>query len=119
MIARRIHVSNVTHATIDIANNPSHKQGGPRRMRSIDGKEHRAPAKPGEIGGHQQAAEREARRPRKTQHDAINAERAAARRIGKLQMNGRKHLRHHHRSGRALRQPRGDQFRSGSRQCAP
>jgi hypothetical protein len=53
------------------------------------------------------------------EHDAVNAEGAGARRIREQQMERGEHLRHHQRRGRALRQPRQDQLRSGLRQPAP
>ena len=86
--------------------------------RHVDEK-HRAPAEPREIERHQHAAEQEAGRARQPEHDAVDAEGAAARGIRKQQMKGGKHLRHHQRRGRALRQPRRDQFGSGLRQPAP
>ncbi len=86
--------------------------------RHVD-EEHRAPAQPGEIRRHQNAAEQKAGRTRKAKHHAVNAEGTAARRIGKQQMKGGEHLRHHQRRGRALRQPREDQLGSGLRQPAP
>ena len=52
-------------------------------------------------------------------NDAVNAEGAAARGIGKQQMQRGEHLRHHQRRGGALRQSRNDQFRTGLRQPAP
>ena len=86
--------------------------------RHVDEK-HRAPAETGEIERHQQTAEQEARRARKAEHDAVDAEGAAARFIGEQEMHGRQHLRHHQRRGGALRQPRHDQFSAGLRQPAP
>ena len=57
--------------------------------------------------------------PGEPQHDAVNAESAAPRVVGKQEMNGGEHLRHHQRRGGALRQPRHNEFWTGLRQPAP
>ena len=86
--------------------------------RHVD-EEHDAPAEPGEVERHQYAAERKAGRAGEAQHDAVDAEGAATLVVGEQQMQCGEHLRHHQRRGRALREPRRDQFRAGLRQSAP
>ena len=86
--------------------------------RHVD-KEHRAPASIGEVDRHEETAEQKARRTRKPEHDAVDAEGAAALLIGEQEMQGCQHLRHHQRCGRTLRKPRQDQFEAGLREPAP
>jgi hypothetical protein len=86
--------------------------------RHID-EEHRAPAEPRQIKRDQNAAEQEACGAGQPEHDAVDAEGAGPRAIRKQQMKGGKHLRHHQRRRRALRQPCRDQFGAGLRQSAP
>ena len=107
------------------AGTPRHRRHDPpgrghddQAERQVDEK-HRAPAQPGQIRRHQDTAEQKAGRAGKAKHHAVNAKGPAARRIGKQQMKGGEHLRHHQRRGRTLRQPREDQFGSGLCQPAP
>jgi hypothetical protein len=86
--------------------------------RHVD-QEHHAPAEACEIERHQYAAKGKTGSTRKAKHDTVNTEGAAAGFIGEQQMQCRKHLRHHQRRGRALRQPRRDQLRAGLGQGAP
>jgi hypothetical protein len=75
--------------------------------------------RPREIKSDQDAAEQEACGAGQPEHDAVDTEGTGARGIREQQMNGGKHLRHHQRRRRALRQPRCDQFRAGLRQPTP